>query len=279
MKTSARFRSLAPDRPVTAAPNHATEKKGSIMDHMDDAISCDDRDREQHDLSSRKERRGRPKADVFRKPGSGRSGVPLEMRRAICLARLNSWAEEYGDRIKSRRYRTEGKPDWELYRAAELAMAVMGRQAPEKVYKKPKHRRNLLAFDQEAKQFIRWLRNQIEITREGFKGPKPDFLKTWRTAVSLAVARYIVTKNGRHYSKPPTPREIAQIWFVLFGEHEPHGSIKTRLPTVARMCKHFSEDHVALLSQGECEYFRMAGDCVLRKLTPKSRCKGAQSRK
>lgn len=88
------------------------------------------------------------------------------MRRAVFLARLNSWAEKYGDRIKSRRYRTEGKPDWELYRAAELAMAVMGRHAPEKVYKKPKHRRNLLAFDQEAKQFIRWLRNQIEITRE-----------------------------------------------------------------------------------------------------------------
>jgi hypothetical protein len=154
-------------------------------------------------------------------------------------------------------------------------MAVMGRKAPEKLDGKPWHRRDLLAFDKEALSFLHWLRNEIENNREGFKGPKPDFLKTYKTAVSLAVARYVVTNNGRHYSKPPTPREIAQIWYVLFGEHERHDTIKSRLELVARHCRRFANDRLSLL-QLERGYFRKAADCVLRKLPPKTRRKRSQ---
>ena len=216
---------------------------------------------------------GRPATNVFlayrRKRGSVRGGHKphLPARRALYLGMHRNWANNplYSERLYSVRMRRDGNPDWELYRAAEMAMAMIGRKRPEKADDRSHMLKNFLAFDREAIAFLRWIRNEVAINLSRKPGQKPNAEAIYKTALSALVARNIVQPFGGNWRVLPTTKEIAQVWYVLFEETESPDAIRSRLKSTGKYCRLFERDWVPLIQPKIPRYFGKLGRALLKK--------------
>jgi len=206
--------------------------------------------------------KGRPQTNVFqaysRKTGRiSKTDKPnLESRRALYLKFHKTWGDnpELRFRLKSFRFEEEKRPDWELYRAAELAMVVMGRKYPEKIFERnrpdlgddfhaSKMLNNYWPLDHEVMHFLRWCRNHVKRNYRPRNGVKPDPEVIFKTALSALVAKKVKQPKGGNSHVMPTAREISQIWYILFGELESHEAIRSRLKRTGEFCGLYARDH------------------------------------
>jgi hypothetical protein len=119
---------------------------------------------------------------------------------------------------------------------------MIGRKHPEKVEKRHRSMDNFMPLDHEALAFLRWVRNEVSRNMKRIRGAKPVAEQMFRTALSTLVAKLLIQPKGGNSKTLPSAREIAQVWYVLFGEHESYEAIRARLPQLKRMCLNFDRD-------------------------------------
>lgn len=221
--------------------------------------------------TSIKTTRGRPKANVFtshrRKKGelTGGGAPNLPAYRALYLGMHGNWTTNpiYSDRLRSIRLRKSNDPDWEHYRAAEMSMLLRGRKFPEKHDGRPGVQDKFMTTDYEAYDFLRWIRNEVSRNWIRRPGQKPDPVKIYKTVLSAAVARYLIQPKGGNWKVKPSPREISQVWYVLFGETESDQSIKSRLNLTARLCVQYDKEFVTYTNPRRPRYIGRLGKALL----------------
>ncbi|MBK0401216.1 hypothetical protein H0I76_18610 [Limibaculum sp. M0105] len=205
---------------------------------------------------------GRPRVDVFNIPeGRGsrpaRPAIPIKLRRAIYLARVKIWnngpSESWRPMALDRK--KQGEPDWNLALGGEIGLAAMGFMKLPRSDKVMGDGVEIIQFDLEAKRFVIWFRGRsYDFPGHKRTGPLVPHDDVMKTTLAFAIARYLVHKQGRHHSKLPSPREIAQVLYLLFGEEVPHERIRARLPAVSLALHKFfiysgwvhSHDHAQL---------------------------------
>ena len=172
-------------------------------------------------------------------------GTDLVMKRVILLARHKLWKAKFGttsegaDLMPSKNRRAFGQPIWTVYWVAELAWILMGHKTPPQPYPSRRIFKNRVGFFQEV--FALWFFLNILVEESvGFrKGPKRNAEKLFKTALAAFVARKLVQPKGGNWTKLPSPREISQVWYILFGEKEPYDHIKNRLDSLGRILTAF----------------------------------------
>jgi hypothetical protein len=221
--------------------------------------------------------KGRPPANVFlshkrRRPDDRRvlaevgkkyvAGPLLEAQRALHLGRHKTWGNDpkYRVRLKSFRYREEGNPDWEYWRAAEMAMSVMGRWEPERRFRKT------LPLDVEAMRLLLWCRREVARNGGARGGRKPNPEAIFKTALSALVAKKLIQPYGGNYLVLPSAREISQVWYVLFGEKESSEAIRGRLRRTGQFCERYESDkELKSVSGKTTRKFGSLGGAILRR--------------
>lgn len=204
--------------------------------------------------------RGRPPADIFRthrrKLGlSAAEPGNLELRRACLLARhaaiasvLKPKSASYhgaaGDfPIASPILRRRETPSWSVYFAAELGWLAtrLGDRKPymENVHSRPKRLETKETFVRETARLWTFMNRQAYQVWAVNDHSIPDVEKCFKTALCCAVGRKLIMPRGGNSRLLPSPREISQIWYVIFGEYETHDAIKKRLPSVAYLSARF----------------------------------------
>lgn len=219
----------------------------------------------------------RPPANIFqncrRRKGlvKGGGAPHLPARRALYLGMHAKWRDHPKNsyRLTSIRRRAENEPDWKLYQATEIAMLLFGHKIPEKLEKKPKRLEGFLTSDREAMALRRWIRDEVKMTAGRYRGRKSNPDTLFKTALAAAVARRLVQPMGGNWTVLPSPREISQIWYVLYGEHESHESIKSRLPLVGRLCVLFGRRWVPISQPLSPKIYPKLGKALVRKYPQK----------
>lgn len=208
---------------------------------------------------------GRPKSSLYGVRCGPYSPYHPTLNRRLKISGFRGWRHAYPDRIDWPKYKEENHPLWELRRDAQFAMVVM-----RNTYLIFEDKSGTRPFNEQAMLFWSWLTELAE-TNTRRSGMRRDLLSTWKTALALIVARAIVARD-RHYTKPPSDREIAEAWYLLFGEHESRNKIKSRLPKVARFCYVFAKDETRGSTGGKREEFRKAGEAILKHGPESCRC-------
>jgi hypothetical protein len=196
---------------------------------------------------------------------TGRGAPLLSAYRALYLGKHGNWVDNpiYSDRLRSIRLRKYNEPDWELYRAAEMAMLLKGRIFPEKYDGRPGVQDGFMTTDYEAYSYLHWIRNVVLRTWTRRPGQKPDPLKIYKTVLSAAVAKSLIQPNGGNWKVKPSPRDISQVWYVLFGETESDQSIKSRLNLTARLCVQYDKEFITYTSPRRPRYIGRLGKALL----------------
>jgi hypothetical protein len=165
----------------------------------------------------------------------------LALKRVILLAKHKLWKARFGttsegvDLMPSTNARAWGKPIWTVYWVAELAWILMGHKTPPQPYARSRIFKNKVGFFQEVGCLWIFLNIVVEESVGYRKGPKRNAEKLFKTALAAFVARKLVQPNGGHWKKLPSPREISQVWYILYGENEPYDHIKNRLDSLGRI--------------------------------------------
>ncbi len=213
---------------------------------------------------------GRPKTNIWndnlRALGMPlRENPDLEILRMINQNKHHQWTKKYKkwDRLRSSKYRELRHPIWEVYRDIEIAMITMGVRYPPPLEDRPFPLKKYHPFDVETFLFRSFTHKLVAETASHQKGPKRDAEKLYRTAVSTAVARKMIQPHGGDWRTMPSPRQISQAWYLVFGEHEPHDRIKHRLPLVGRICKRFVYE--TAFTGREHFVYKRVGETILRK--------------
>lgn len=204
--------------------------------------------------------RGRPPADIFRthrrKLGlSAAEPSNLELRRACLLGRhaaitsilkpkfAGYHGSTYDFPIVSPILRRRENPEWGVFFAAELGWLAtrLGERKPymENVHNRPKKLERKETFVRETSRLWTFMNRQAYEVWAVNDCAIPDVEKCFKTALCCAVGRKLIMPRGGSSWLLPSPREISQIWYVIFGEHETHDAIKKRLPTVAYLSAGF----------------------------------------
>lgn len=193
------------------------------------------------------------RAKALRK--EGRWNNNLQLARIVALTKRKAWLRKFRFKEKGFGY----VPDyhrhiaWSAYRRkregdfdqpfvdAEIAMLLCGRKSPLPRFDKdsmPLFQPNwydqffwlykvcIDMLDPDSKFLLVWTK----------KGQKPDPQKIYRTAVCTLVARKMEKPKGCHPDYLPSPKAIAQAWFLIYGEHEKADSIRKRMKTVGKFC-------------------------------------------
>lgn len=203
--------------------------------------------------SKRSKKRGRPQANIFAYSSIGQAQSAEQVKAKVDfrhhmwrsnerakrrerLMQSNSAASNLPDSrlrtVKDDELYPEGHEDRSIHYAAERAMAIL-RKVPEKIEGRPFHLRDVKPLDREAIHFYHSLCKSLgESSRKG-RGRKLNAETVFKTALSYFVARKLRMPKGGNAKTLPTAREIAQVWYVIFGEVESHESIKARMNTVA----------------------------------------------
>lgn len=172
---------------------------------------------------------------------SGAQGMPvtdLVLKRQILLTKHKLWKAKYGttsegaDLMPSTNRRALGSPIWTVYWVAELAWILMGHKTPPQPYPRRGIFKNRVGFFQEVFALWFFLNILVEESVGSRKGPKRNAEKLFKTALAAFVARKLVQPKGGNWTKLPSPREISQVWYILFGENEPYDQIKNRLDSL-----------------------------------------------
>lgn len=222
---------------------------------------------------------GRPKANIFSE-SRRRNHLPTGSTN-ICIIRhlLHikhvMWRQKYDKRWKGWMAGPHHVPMpsiyfcdisdrvWTVYYAAELAWILMGHQYPENQLKRPWFMKNTDTFVLETAQFWRFINEHIQAASPVRRGPKPSAEKIFKTAVATYTARSLLMSKGGHPSTVPTPLQIAQVWYVLFGENERPDIIKKKLPRLGYYCKRFPSEYT-LYHHGEPSRYPKLGRALLK---------------
>ena len=145
-----------------------------------------------------------------------------------CLLQYNSW---YAKQTGSRK--------WMVFVAIELASLLLGRKFPEDPEKSGKFYKSRDTFSVEAASFWRWCNIYSYIRMHETKRKRFCAEAIFKTALCLYVARKLRYPKGGNSTKLPSCREVAQVWYLIFGEAESHDLIKNRMKTVGLTCKEF----------------------------------------
>lgn len=169
----------------------------------------------------------------------------LVLKRAILLTKHKLWKAKYrttregADLMPSTNKRAYGSPIWTVYWVAELAWILMGHKKVPHPYPRRGIFKNRVGFFQEVASLWFFLNIQVEESVGHRKGPKRNAEKLFKTALAAFVARNLIQPKGGNWTKLPTPREISQVWYILFGEKEPYDHIKNRLEPLGRILTAF----------------------------------------
>jgi hypothetical protein len=143
----------------------------------------------------------------------------------------------------------------------ERAMIIMGMKGPQPFDNRPHGLSEYWPFDDEAYLFrIKTFKIIAEVSPRR-KGPKLDPDKMYRTALAALVARKLIQPKGGNWRTLPSPRQIAQVWYVIFEEEESHVNIKNRLKVVGRLCREFERCHITR----DVYYFNKLGNALRAK--------------
>ncbi|WP_138421469.1 hypothetical protein [Maritimibacter alexandrii] len=192
----------------------------------------------------------RPATNVFasarRRAGEKIDTPPfLDARRRMFLAKHENWALNplYKNRLKSNLDKEWGDPRYDLRRGSELAMIVVGRRSPEKHDMKHFHLQDYIPMDVELFSINSLTRRAYEHPHFMKYGPKLVPEVVFKTLSSCLVAKLVVYPKGGHWRALPSAREIAQIWYVLFGEEESSEAIRSRLRYCAQLVSWSMKPH------------------------------------
>lgn len=165
----------------------------------------------------------------------------LVMKRVILLTKHKLWKAKHGttsegaDLMPSIKRRAWGQPIWTVYWVAELAWILMGHRIPPQPYPSRGRFKNREGFFQEVFALWFFVNIVVEESVGHRKGPKRNAEKLFKTALAAFVARNLIQPRGGNWTKLPSPREISQVWYILFGEKEPYDHIKNRLESLGRI--------------------------------------------
>lgn len=209
--------------------------------------------------SAPRRRPGRPRGVLFSDPRGWNTAVVRRARRDRFLGTFRNWEQDRPDLLDWNTRRRQGDPDWQYRRTAQFSLILIGRYPD-----------GTASLDTEAILFLVWLRENLAQSERNRRGPKRDIDTTWRTALALAVARSCAMGTqpnrrsvSRHYTQPPTDREIAETWYFLFGEERSRDSIRPKLRPIATLCKKFAMNRLAP-EYGPDTHFRKAADAILK---------------
>lgn len=199
----------------------------------------------------RGEKRGRRKANILNrrkiKEGHNPSYTDLGFRRMLVLEKHRDWLRnvKHRENTKSGDLRRREKPIWTVYFAAELATILMGRKTPEPYFQAKWYVEKRGHFVLECVGLWHFINRMVLDAkyRGKQKGPSPNPEKLFKTALATYVARQLINPRGGNSKFAPTPLEISQAWFLVFGEFEKPDNIKSRMRTVGQYCEAFPLYH------------------------------------
>ncbi|MCI2395074.1 hypothetical protein [Aliiroseovarius sediminis] len=145
--------------------------------------------------------------------------------------------------IKARRFedgglnsptlRTQGSDIWTVFRAAEYSVVLLGVYLPEASRRPLKSGMKPDTIVEDIVRFWQFLCADLDKICAGRRGRNLNAEKVFKTALSAMVAKELLAYTEFYSREHPTQTEIAQVWWLIFGEFERPDVIKNRFKPAA----------------------------------------------